>query len=65
MFKIGRTPKQLSDDEKMLEIIKNCLAHCNPTYTDRQLKGLCRVSFTQTYGYQFTEIDTLWQKAKT
>jgi hypothetical protein len=65
MFKIGRTPKQVSDDEKMLEIIKNCLAHRNPTYTKGQLKGLCRVSFAQTYGYPFTEIDTLWPKTKT
>lgn len=64
---IKPTLKEKTDDEKMLEIMKNCLEHKNETYSMEKLLGLCRVSFMSTYSRSFkskTTIKDLWQKAK-
>ena len=59
--------KEKTDEEKMLEIMRNCMEHKNETYSMEKLLGLCRVSFLSTYGRSFkskTTIKDLWQKTK-
>lgn len=59
--------KEKTDEEKMLEIMRNCMEHKNETYSMEKLLGLCRVSFLSTYGRSFKSkmsMEDLWQKAK-
>ena len=59
-------PKEKTDEELMLEIMRNLLEHKNETYSLQKLLGLCRVSFKSTYGKYFIGAppEDLWEKAK-
>ena len=50
--------KASSDDEKrMRTIVANVVNSAPSVYTKGQLKGLCRVSFMQTYNKSYPEDD--------
>lgn len=50
--------KASSDDEKkMRRIVTNVVKSAPSVYTKGQLKGLCRVSFMQTYDKSYPEDD--------
>jgi len=59
--------KEKTDEERMLEIMRNCMEHKNETYSIEKLLGLCRVSFKTTYDKDFKgtiSIEELWKQAK-
>lgn len=74
MRKILRTirkpkpPKELSDDEKMLIIVRNVWEHYKSISRIEKNLSLCRVSFNQTHGRLFkggdvgNNLDILWQQ---
>lgn len=50
--------KALTDDEKIMRrIIENTLKNLPSTYGINKALGLCRVSFSQTYGRKYTGPD--------
>jgi hypothetical protein len=65
IFGKNNTPEEVTDDKRMLQIIQNTLKNRNSTTPTSRLRGLCRVSFVQTYKAEFKgDFESLWKKAK-